>query len=268
MPGRWSLAGNNRLTAQPPVSLARAFELADRELVSLAGGGGKSTIMHALATELAVSGKRVITTTTTRILPWQAPGLLVIEEDEADLFEKAVQALANRPLVSLGRKIERGEKLTGISPGLADRVSSVADYVIVEADGAGCKPIKAPNATEPVFPQLTSLVVAVIGIDCLGKTLSGAVFRPEIASGLTGAGLDTPVTSGIAATLLLHPQGITKGSPPSARRVVFINKVETPEELVKACEIAELLSKQAVFSHVIIGKARDPNPVLKVITLG
>jgi len=80
-------------------------------------------------------------------------------------------------------------KLDGISPQLVKRLADLGkiDYIIIEADGAARKPIKAPNATEPVIPPNTTLVIAIVGIDALNKELNSEnAFRPEIISGLTG----------------------------------------------------------------------------------
>ena len=48
-------------------SLKEAFGIGPGEIVSLVGGGGKTTLMFALAQELTSGGQSVITTTTTRI---------------------------------------------------------------------------------------------------------------------------------------------------------------------------------------------------------
>ena len=47
--------------------LFSALALGQREHVALVGGGGKTTLMFALAGELLQAGKKVITTTTTKI---------------------------------------------------------------------------------------------------------------------------------------------------------------------------------------------------------
>ena len=48
--------------------LTRAFGLASGgELVAFTGGGGKTSLVFALARELAAAGRRVVATTTTRI---------------------------------------------------------------------------------------------------------------------------------------------------------------------------------------------------------
>ncbi len=41
----------------------------ERELITLVGAGGKTTLMFALARELLTGHKKIITTTTTKIYP-------------------------------------------------------------------------------------------------------------------------------------------------------------------------------------------------------
>ena len=68
------------------ITLKEAFAIHHGEVISLVGGGGKTTLMFALAQELASVGELVITTTTAKIfepLPSQTPQLLV-ENDGAN----------------------------------------------------------------------------------------------------------------------------------------------------------------------------------------
>ena len=52
----------------------------ERELITLVGAGGKTTLMFALANELLAGHKKIITTTTTKIYPpepGQSPALIL-----------------------------------------------------------------------------------------------------------------------------------------------------------------------------------------------
>ncbi len=53
------------------MQLSHALRMHPKEVVVLVGGGGKTTLMFRLADELAVSGRRVVTTMTTRIFVGQ-----------------------------------------------------------------------------------------------------------------------------------------------------------------------------------------------------
>jgi probable selenium-dependent hydroxylase accessory protein YqeC len=246
-------------------SLVNALNIGRAGVVSLVGGGGKSTLMRRLVEELASGGKRVINTTTTHIFPHQASGELLVDDNPLLLLEKARHALGICNCIALGYNIEPSGKIKGIDPQLVSDLQSITDYIIVEADGAACKPLKAPNHTEPVIPAATNLVVAVVGIDCLDKTIQEAVFRPEVAVGLIGGAQTDIVTTGIVADLLLHDSGIAKGCPPSAAKMALINKVEERCQFMQALEIAEMVVAKQVYSRVIIGNLLDQKPILAMV---
>lgn len=98
--------------------------------------------------------------------------------------------------------------------------------LLVEADGAARRPLKAHAAHEPVIPACANAVIAVMGLDALGRPLAEAVHRPELAAGYPGTDLAAPVTPALAAALLLHPGGPFRGTPTDAKRLVLLNKTD------------------------------------------
>jgi probable selenium-dependent hydroxylase accessory protein YqeC len=250
-----------------------AFDIKKGEVISLVGGGGKTTLMFALARELSSAGRLVVTTTTTRIfepLPSQTQ-VLYLDSDEDKIIDWIKQNTGNYNHVTVASKKLSSGKLAGIDAGTAIKISKLTHVTatIVEADGASRKPLKAPNATEPVIPGNTSLVVPVVGIDALGRPLTqNYVFRPEIASALTGLPLGETVTYESIAVLVTHEQGLTKGSPAKARIIPYINKVDAGL-LQKAIQLAEVIlaEQRPVIDKVVIGQAAMPEAQLHVISL-
>lgn len=248
------------------LGLAEALELGAQEVVSLVGGGGKTTLMFALARELQMKGARVITTTTTKIFEpfsWQTPCLVVQEEGEEllGMVRKGLQRWGH-VTVARGRLPAEG-KLQGIGVETVGRLLELADYVIVEADGSKGRPLKAPAPHEPVVPEATTLFVVVVGADGLGRPLSEQwVFRSGLAARLLGAREGDPLPSKAVAELILHPQGLMKGRPPGARTLVFLNKVETFSRLQGARELVMgLLGREM---KVVLGRAFFNRGVVEV----
>jgi probable selenium-dependent hydroxylase accessory protein YqeC len=127
--------------------------------------------------------------------------------------------------------------------------------VIVEADGAAGRPLKAPRENEPVFPESTSLVVPLIGIEALGSPLNeDHVFRAPLAAGLLRLEIGTEVTAEIAAALLAE---VVRKKPPHARVIPFINKIDLPGRLESARDLAlALLAHPSLKAErVILGQA-------------
>jgi len=256
------------------MKLKEALDIKPGEVISLVGGGGKTTLMFALARELASGGKSVITTTTTKILepsPAEAP-LLLLEADEEQMVRALLQKVDKYRHITLAREKLSSGKLNGVSPELVAKLAELkrVSYIIVEADGAAHKSLKAPNPTEPVIPYNTSLVIPLVGIDAVGCRLTEEdVFRPEIVSRLLGLPLGEIIPAEAIASLITHPKGIIKGSPPQARIVPFINKVDLDGGLSKGRDLANkiLAIKHPQIGQVILGQAQLPEPVVEVIKM-
>lgn len=62
-----------------------------------------------------------------------------------------------------------------------EKAGAFADLVLVEADGSRRLPLKYPNATEPVVPEDTDLILAVTGLSALGKDPAKFCHRKELA---------------------------------------------------------------------------------------
>jgi probable selenium-dependent hydroxylase accessory protein YqeC len=256
-------------------SLRQAFDIHHGEVISLVGGGGKTTLMFALARELASSGKPVVTTTTTKVLEPSSSEtpLLLLEADEKKLVRALLQSVDKYGHITLARDKLPSGKLTGVSSELIVELAELnrVSHIIVEADGAAHKSLKAPTLTEPVIPSNTSLVIPVVGIDAIGCRLAEEnVFRSEIVSKLLGLPLGEVVSAEAIAFLITHPQGIIKGSPPQARIVPFLNKVDLDEGLSKGRDLASkiLAMRHPQIERVILGQAQLPQLVVEVISRG
>lgn len=255
------------------MTLKEALDIKPGEVISLVGGGGKTTLMFALARELTSSGNRVITTTTTKILeplPSETP-LLLLEADEQEMIGRLLRNLADYGHITLARERLASGKLKGISPGLVVELARLnqVSHIIVEADGAAQRSLKAPNLTEPVIPDATSLVIPVVGIDALGCRLTGEnVFRPELVSKLLGLPLGEVISAESIAFLVTHPRGIIKGSPGGARIIPFINKVDLDRGLSQGRDLAGkiLAMRHPRIKRVVLGQVQSPEPVMEVIS--
>lgn len=239
-----------------------AFRLARGEVVSLVGAGGKTTLMYALAKEMSRAGDLAITTTTTKILPpsREESETLLLDQEEA-LLEKAVLSKGLHRVITMARRSLDSGKLQGVSPGFVDRLTLVEDLsgIIVEADGSARRLLKAPNSTEPVIPESTSLVIAVAGMEAMGCPLDDEhVFRASIAAEILEVPMGTVMGPEEIARLISHPQGVAKGTPSGARIVPFLNQVDLEGDLAAARAVARaiLSADHPQIQRVVVGEAR------------
>ncbi len=193
-------------------------------IIALVGAGGKTTLSRKIGYELSRMGCRVILTTTTKIYPPQDGSVYIgpaqsIPAD--DFFVTAAKAA-----------LENG-KLQGFTPAELEQAPPLFDHVIVEADGANRKPVKAPNGTEPVYPHRTDIVVGVIGLDCIGKPIDDEfVHRSALFADITGAQPGDAITAQHLNRLIRHPHGLFRSAPPESKKIVFLNKADTMDSAV------------------------------------
>ncbi|MBI5250333.1 MAG: putative selenium-dependent hydroxylase accessory protein YqeC [Desulfomonile tiedjei] len=209
------------------LSLTKCFSIdANVRMIAITGAGGKTSLMYALAREFVSNGETVITTTTTKIFPphsGQSPMILL--SDDPELLGLAGELHQHRH-VTLGRHIvQETGKIEGIDDETLKACMRLADRVVVEADGAAGKPVKAPEEWEPVIPMITDLVIPVTGLDCLGKPATDQwVFRLEKFLALTGLRQGEVISPDALERLLAHPRGALKGAGSHSRIIPFLNK--------------------------------------------
>lgn len=260
-----------------PERLTDLWRLGPSEVIAIVGAGGKTALMEALACDYEAEGARVLLTTTTKIRRPEPGGRPLVtgssvEElaraldpartsDSADVGTLGAGGLASavRPGVAapaaggvgagppvvagrspvVGRRVGADGKVEGVPP---EWVSALRDLpgvaaVLVEADGAAGRPLKAPAAWEPVVPPCASLVVAVAGLDAQGVPLDPEhVHRPELLAGLLGLAAGTTLPP--SALLEACVRGYERRAPGHSGFLVFLNKsdVRPPAPaLIEAC---------------------------------
>jgi probable selenium-dependent hydroxylase accessory protein YqeC len=193
------------------------------EVVAAVGAGGKTSLLRALGAEAEALGWTVLLTSTTHMGPPRAGETVLFAGDGAS--DAAVRAaLRERGRATLyGRRV-REDKLEGVPPARVDGLRDAADLVLVEADGARQRSLKAPADHEPVVPRSASLLVVLCGLDVIGTPVDGSlVHRPEVVARLTGA---SAVTEDALVACLAHPRSYPRERAPGRRLAVFLNKAE------------------------------------------
>ena len=252
------------------MTLTEAFAIRDREVISLAGAGGKTSLMFALGNELSAGRKGTLLTTTTKIWePAPSPSFaLFLSEQISEIKKWVLQNLGKYPYLVIARKRLDDGKLQGILPEWSEELLSLTDVssIVVEADGAAGRSLKAPREGEPVLPNNTTLLVPVVGIDVLSRPLDEQyVFRSQIAARILNAAMGTGVTEEMVGRLLTE---LIKNRPEKARVIPFINKTDLPGGLEKARNLAaHLLGREgAKFVRVVLGQARYSPVVREIIS--
>ena len=222
--------------------LSDLIDLPTSPLIAIVGAGGKTTAMYTLASELAQRGKRVITTTTTQIFypePGETDTLIVASETDA-LLETIEEAWEQCHRVTVARTVLRTEKLAGLQPEQPYELlmKSGADVVIVEADGARHRMIKAPAEHEPVIPLQTNIALLLMSAEALNQPLSERIaHRPELVAKVAGIHMGDVLSPAVIARLISSEQGALKHIPSAATIYILI----THASMVQKAAIRDLV---------------------------
>ncbi|MCL1874349.1 MAG: selenium cofactor biosynthesis protein YqeC [Clostridiales bacterium] len=242
-----------------PVNL-KPLELGEKEIIALVGGGGKSSLMYALAEDLASAGARVVILTTTKVYlpPHGLVDRLIISHEEG-ILDQLEAGLGEGDIVAVCSGVKDG-KLRAVSEELIEEISrrNIADYIFVEADGAAGRPFKAPAPHEPPIPACATLVMCVVGIDVLGKALSSNhCYRPEFITKNFGLEAGEIIDEHLVAQVITSPQGGKKNLPGDARWLPVINKIDAKEDIAAAKRMARALAQEQGVEEIVFASALD-----------
>jgi probable selenium-dependent hydroxylase accessory protein YqeC len=248
--------------------LVDAFGVGKGDVVSLIGAGGKTTVLYALSMELRRRGLSVVTTCTTHMqLPRSgttaAP--LVVVEEEGNWLATVKARLSQYGSVTIIENRDREDKLRGIDPLMIDPLRSLADCVVIEADGARGRSLKAPAEHEPVVADETTLAVVIVGMDALGEPLHERfVHRVEVVKKLAKAPPASEVTNDVIAAAVVD--GYFPKLSAGVRKLVFLNKAS--DDRLKAAEkLGEALLRRGA-PEVVFGEALRPHECFYRMTAG
>lgn len=253
-------------------NLREALLLDRGGVVSVVGAGGKTSLMFRLARELCAGGDTVLTTTTTKIrYPVHGQSeRVVIGVSAEDILKRAGALLSDHRHISAAVQVmEDQNKLLGVAPETVDRLweSGLFRWIIVEADGAAGRSLKAPAVHEPVLPRSTGWLVGLVGLSAVGRPMTDScVFRPELFTAITGRRYGETVTEHDVAALIVHERGLFKGAPAGCLRLVFLNQADVRRGAIAGRRICDWLKKCPPhgIQRVILGHLAEDDPLLQV----
>lgn len=241
------------------MELTEAFDIKSGLVVSFVGGGGKSTAMWTLARELKEAGEKVLVTTTTKIFwPEEGQADKVLLSNKCGQLKKLLAEAPGGKIITAGTT-KKSEKLHGILPGQVCELKKLKNItILVEADGSARKPFKAPAEYEPVVPDCTDVIVAVVGLDILGRALTEEnVHRLKQVKEITGLHEGDIIGPKAIAKVLVSPCGYRRQDiiPEGSRWIVLLNKMDKCKDEEKLRELVKILLNSPQPPARVVGSA-------------
>ena len=257
--------------------LSPLLGLADSQIITFIGGGGKTSLMNTLGKEFASHGYPTLLTTTTHIMK---PDFL---SDESYIENEDLGQLANiftnlkkntLPLAALGipeKVVSSNVKWRSPSSDFCKKIAEFSKKfstknpykflkILCEGDGSKRLPIKLPKDGEPVFFPKTDTVIGVIGLSCLGKPIKETLFRYELLPNLTS--LDNYfvkslqsadiVTTDFLYRLCLSEKGLRKNIT-SQKFCIIFNQADILDEkaFAEVITLRNQLQTKGICPHII-----------------
>ena len=232
-------------------SILKALDIdTDRyPVLSVVGGGGKTSLIFRIMEELTAVGKKVLITTTTHMA--YEPDRTFAEDGDMISIKQNLEEYGYTIAASLDRE---KHKIGALSEEKLKEIKVLADVMLIEADGAKRYPLKVPASWEPVIWGQTDLVIAVAGMDAAGKPIQEVCHRPENVADFLGKEAEEKVTEEDIVRVVLSTEALKKCVYGREYRVL-LNKADIPGKSQVAESIADRLEEQGI--HAAWGSLRE-----------
>ena len=257
--------------------LSPLLGLADSQIITFIGGGGKTSLMNTLGKEFASHGYPTLLTTTTHIMKpdFLSDESYIENEDLGQLAYIFTNLKKNTlPLAALGipeKVVSSNVKWRSPSSDFCKKIAEFSKKfstknpykflkILCEGDGSKRLPIKLPKDGEPVFFPKTDTVIGVIGLSCLGKPIKETLFRYELLPNLTS--LDNYfikslqsadiVTTDFLYRLCLSEKGLRKNIT-SQKFCIIFNQADILDDkaLAEVITLRNQLQTKGICPHII-----------------
>lgn len=241
--------------------LSRCFPAANQQVIAVIGSGGKSSLCQYLATGWRKMGKKVLMSTTTKIL---LPSNSQYERLVTGDFSQLAQAKAGITIAGVPMMQDQQQKLTMPDEALLTKAFSAYDQVLLEADGSRQLPLKGWGPHEPVILPQTTGVLAVLPLLPLGTPLTQqVVHRLPLFLTMTGAKAGDPLSPSHYRQIIAGNGGLLEkaGKVPLT---IFFNQVESKVALQQAEDILTGLAPEirASLAAVVAGSVQQEKGVI------
>ena len=232
-------------------SILKALDIdTDRyPVLSVVGGGGKTSLIFRIMEELTAVGKKVLITTTTHMAyepdrPFAEDGDIISIKHNLEEHGYTIAAALDREKC----------KISALSEEKMKEITALADVILIEADGAKKCPLKVPASWEPVIWGQTDLVIAVAGLDAVGEPICKVCHRSNRVADFLGKETEEKVTEEDIVRIVLSTEALKKCVCGREYRVL-LNKADIPGKSQVAERIADRLEEQGI--HAAWGSLKE-----------
>lgn len=236
-------------------------------LISIIGAGGKTSLMWNIAKELGEKKQKCVFSTTTKLWNTAPKHIDIMLASDFDNCKEIINSPRNNNIL-IAAGISTEQKLLGINPSWFEHFIQENNFkFIVEADGAKGKYFKVHDSHEPCIPHKTDLVIISLGMEIIGKKMSGKhvhraellaqffpAFFPTVKSSVRSFKQKRKCSTRLLVDLLNAPNGyfskmlFPHTTNKSTHFILFLNHVEKKKSYEHAMKMIKLLKEKQASS--------------------
>ena len=214
------------------------FNIEKKDIITITGAGGKTTLMFLLSGELSKIGKVMVTTTTKIYTPEKSQFEKMYIDSKEIIGE-------NKNIFVAGKEI-KDKKLIGLEYDGIKNLKKDFDYILIEGDGSKEKFLKEWNDTEPCIPNFSNVIIGVINLDITYLDLiEENIHRFELFKEKYPDYINKKVSFDFLKEYIKN--GKFFGENKTARKYIFLNGVDGEEKSEKekiAKELQEIFKNE------------------------
>ncbi|WED29614.1 putative selenium-dependent hydroxylase accessory protein YqeC [Vibrio sp. DW001] len=248
-------------------------------VISLVGGGGKTSTVFWLANQFKKKGHHVFVSTTTKMyLPdsEQTDNFINLHDTNEQLITyQHLNLLEPSITFCYKNKIKTDSKnnkikVSGVTSQFIDNLKNDSPFTvfIIESDGAKCLPIKAPNRHEPCIPNTSDIVIGVTGAEIIHtRAIPERIHRWDTFSALTQCLDGELIDHRVLGNLIEHQHGMFKHAPKDAIKIWLINKLDLATDYDKIVTLAnKIISQTTTLDAIWLATMNSHTPIKDVLT--
>ncbi|MBI4856618.1 MAG: putative selenium-dependent hydroxylase accessory protein YqeC [Acetobacterium woodii] len=207
------------------MNLIENLKINENDVITITGGGGKTSLMMRLGKELSQKRMNHVLTTTAKICISDLRGAQsIICENINDIIDVLKKDAQQEWLI--GKEKVTDQKISGFAEEeLIILKNAIKPLVIInEGDGSKRKPYKFYGDYEPMIPQITTKLIHVIGAEVLYKKIDDQTFHRSELYGDTQAIFDEDVLFQAFKDFIKNKLDAKLAG--DTQRILFINKAD------------------------------------------
>ena len=208
------------------MNLIDTFKINNKDIITIIGAGGKTSLMFSASSLLRNDYKVLVTTTTHIYIPDNNlyDKIIMLTHFENENYNNILQNNKNGVYV-IGSHIVNNSKIKGLTFDMLDKITPYFDVVIIEGDGSKEKSLKGWNDSEPVIYPKTTKTIGIVDISSIGIDINEEnIHRVDKFLEIINDYSNNKVNIEHLEKLILNEKGLFKFS--KGEKILFINKVE------------------------------------------